>query len=44
MQPDHEQSFDQIVLKQAPMITKDEPEPGKGHLDTSLTAGHPRDD
>jgi hypothetical protein len=39
MQPDHEQSLDQIVPNRAPMITEDEPETGKGRLDTSFTAG-----
>jgi hypothetical protein len=44
MQPDHEQSLDQIVPNRAPMITDDEPEPGKTCLGTSLIAGQPRDD
>jgi hypothetical protein len=43
MQPDHQQSLDQIGLNRAPMITEDEPEPGKGPLDTNLTAGKPCD-
>jgi hypothetical protein len=30
MLPGHEQSFDQIVLNRAPMITEDETEPEKG--------------
>jgi hypothetical protein len=44
MQPDHEQSFHQIVLNRAPMLTEHESEPGKSPLDTSLTAGQPCDD
>jgi hypothetical protein len=44
MQPDHEQILDQMSLNRAPMITEDEPEPGKGPLDARFTAGQLCDD